>query len=162
MGCERRDAQSDQLPGRKIGLSATSQQYFSLTTNQPPATNQQYFSLRTNQHRPSATSQTNRLVPEPELALMAGRSRLTSQPWKRRRRLATAPLPVLQQDVHQVAGAGRAPVPNTRTRSASPPRSASSVMSTLVAGATHCRGAGDRRRRRTRTTGPPPRGAAVG
>jgi hypothetical protein len=44
-----------------LGLSATSQQYFSLTTNQPPATSQQYFSLRTNQHQPSATSQPNRL-----------------------------------------------------------------------------------------------------
>jgi hypothetical protein len=41
-----------------LGLSATSQQYFSLRTNQPPATSQQYFSLRTNQHQPSATSQT--------------------------------------------------------------------------------------------------------
>jgi hypothetical protein len=30
--------------------------------NQPPETSQQYFSLRTNQHQPSATSQTNRLV----------------------------------------------------------------------------------------------------
>jgi hypothetical protein len=37
-----------------FGLSATSQQYFSLRTNQPPATSQQYFSLRTNQHQPSA------------------------------------------------------------------------------------------------------------
>jgi hypothetical protein len=36
--------------------TATSQQYFSLRTNQPSATRQQYFSLRTNQHRPSATS----------------------------------------------------------------------------------------------------------
>jgi hypothetical protein len=45
-----------------LGLSATSQQYFSLTTNQPPATSQQNFSLRTNQHQPSATSQTNRLM----------------------------------------------------------------------------------------------------
>jgi hypothetical protein len=44
-----------------LGLSATSQQYFFLRTNQPPATSQQYFSLRTNQHQPSATSQTNRL-----------------------------------------------------------------------------------------------------
>jgi hypothetical protein len=44
-----------------LGLSATSQQYFSLTTNQPLATSQQYFSLRTNQHQPLATSQTNRL-----------------------------------------------------------------------------------------------------
>jgi hypothetical protein len=43
------------------GLSATSQQYFCLRTNQPPATSQQYFSLRTNQHQPSATSQANRL-----------------------------------------------------------------------------------------------------
>jgi hypothetical protein len=47
-------------PG-SLGLSATSQQYFSLGTNQPPATSQQYFSLRTNQHQPSATSQPNRL-----------------------------------------------------------------------------------------------------
>jgi hypothetical protein len=34
---------------KKVGfplvLSATSQQYFSLTTNQPPATSQQYFSF---------------------------------------------------------------------------------------------------------------------
>jgi hypothetical protein len=37
-----------------LGLSTTSQQYFSLTTNQPPATSQQYSSLRTNQHQPSA------------------------------------------------------------------------------------------------------------
>jgi hypothetical protein len=44
-------------PGREpspcsFGLSATSQQYFSLRTNQPPATSQQYFSLTTNQHQP--------------------------------------------------------------------------------------------------------------
>jgi hypothetical protein len=45
-----------------LGLSATSQQYFSLTTNQPPATSQQYSSLRTNQHQPSATSLPNRLL----------------------------------------------------------------------------------------------------
>jgi hypothetical protein len=44
-----------------FGLSATSQQYFSLRINQPSATSQQYFSLRTNQHQPSATSQPNRL-----------------------------------------------------------------------------------------------------
>jgi hypothetical protein len=43
-------------------LSATSQQYFSLRTNQPPATSQQYSSLRTNQHQPSATSQPNRRI----------------------------------------------------------------------------------------------------
>jgi hypothetical protein len=42
-------------------LSAISQQYFSLRTNQPPATSQQYFSLRTNQHQPSATGKTNTL-----------------------------------------------------------------------------------------------------
>jgi hypothetical protein len=42
-----------------FGLSATGQQYFSLTTNQPPATSQQYSSLRTNQHQPSATSQSD-------------------------------------------------------------------------------------------------------
>jgi hypothetical protein len=45
-----------------LGLSDTSQQYFSFRTNQPPAISQQYFSLRTNQHQPSATSQTNVLV----------------------------------------------------------------------------------------------------
>jgi hypothetical protein len=45
-----------------FGLSATSQQYFSLRTNQPPETSQQYFSLRTNQHQPSATSHPNRLM----------------------------------------------------------------------------------------------------
>jgi hypothetical protein len=49
-------------PPCSLGLSATSQQYFSLRTNQPPATSQQYFSLRTNQHQPSATSQTNRVI----------------------------------------------------------------------------------------------------
>jgi hypothetical protein len=42
-----------------LGLSATSQQYFSLRINQSQATNQQYFSIRTNQHQSSATSQMN-------------------------------------------------------------------------------------------------------
>jgi hypothetical protein len=51
-----------QLDHCSLGLSATSQQYFSLRTNQPPTTSQQYFSLRTNQHQPSATSQTSRLL----------------------------------------------------------------------------------------------------
>jgi hypothetical protein len=50
-----------------FGLSATSQQYFSLRTNQPPATSQQYFSLKTNQHQPSATIQTNRLHATPKV-----------------------------------------------------------------------------------------------
>jgi hypothetical protein len=50
-----------------LGLSVTSQQYFSLRTNQLLATSQQYFSLRTNQHQPSATSQTNRLFVGPSL-----------------------------------------------------------------------------------------------
>jgi hypothetical protein len=45
-----------------FGLSATSQQYFSLKANQPLAISQQYFSLRTDQHQPSATSQANGLV----------------------------------------------------------------------------------------------------
>jgi hypothetical protein len=49
----------DKMPC-SLGLSATSQQYFSLRTNQPPATSQQYSSLRTNQHQPLATSQPNR------------------------------------------------------------------------------------------------------
>jgi hypothetical protein len=48
-------------PPCSLGLSATSQQYFSLRTNQPPATSHQYSSLRTNQHQLSATSQPNRL-----------------------------------------------------------------------------------------------------
>jgi hypothetical protein len=38
----------------RFDLSATSQQYFSLRTNQPPTISQQYFSLRTNQHQPPA------------------------------------------------------------------------------------------------------------
>jgi hypothetical protein len=54
-----------------IGLSTTSQQYFSLRTNQPLAINQQYFSLRTNQHQPSATSQTNRLDQYSDMVQMA-------------------------------------------------------------------------------------------
>jgi hypothetical protein len=45
-----------------LGLSATSQQYSSVRTNQPPATSQQYSSVRTNQHQPLATSQPNRLL----------------------------------------------------------------------------------------------------
>jgi hypothetical protein len=44
-----------------FGLSTTSQQYFSLRTNQPPTTSQQYFSLGTKQHQPSATRQRNKL-----------------------------------------------------------------------------------------------------
>jgi hypothetical protein len=46
----------------RLALSATSQQYFSLRTNQSPATSQQYSSLRRNQHQPSTTSQPNRLL----------------------------------------------------------------------------------------------------
>jgi hypothetical protein len=49
-------------PPCSFGLSATSQQYFSLRTNQPLAISQQYFSLRMNHHQPSATNQTNRPV----------------------------------------------------------------------------------------------------
>jgi hypothetical protein len=37
-----------------LGLSATSQQYFSLTTKQPAATSQQYSSLKTNHQPPAA------------------------------------------------------------------------------------------------------------
>jgi hypothetical protein len=62
---------SHQPPYYSFGLSATSQQYFSLRTNQPPATSQQYFSLRTNQHQPSATSQTNRLLMSSSSSLTA-------------------------------------------------------------------------------------------
>jgi hypothetical protein len=43
-----------------LSVSATSQHYFILTTNQPLAISQYYFSLRTKQHQASATSQTNR------------------------------------------------------------------------------------------------------
>jgi hypothetical protein len=39
---------------------------------QPPATSQQYFSLRTNQLQPSATSQTNRLYGRPSLSQCTG------------------------------------------------------------------------------------------
>jgi hypothetical protein len=53
--------QTKKLTPCSLGLSGTSQQYFSLRTNQPPATNQQYSSLTTKQHQPSATSQPNRL-----------------------------------------------------------------------------------------------------
>jgi hypothetical protein len=45
-----------------FGLSATSQQYFSLRTNQPPATSQQYFYLRTKQHQTPDTSQEQALI----------------------------------------------------------------------------------------------------
>jgi hypothetical protein len=55
------ESQSKTLSACSLGLSATSQQYFSLRTNQQSATSQQYSSLRTNQHQPSATSQPNRL-----------------------------------------------------------------------------------------------------
>jgi hypothetical protein len=47
---------STRLAPCSLGLSATSQQYFSLRTKKPPATSQQYFFLRTNQHQPSGTS----------------------------------------------------------------------------------------------------------
>jgi hypothetical protein len=40
-----------QMTACSLGLSTSSQQYFSLRTNQPPATSQQYSSLRTNQHQ---------------------------------------------------------------------------------------------------------------
>jgi hypothetical protein len=55
----RNDQKTTGITLCSFGLSATSQQYFSLKTNQPPAISQQYFSLRTNQHQSSATSQTN-------------------------------------------------------------------------------------------------------
>jgi hypothetical protein len=45
-----------------FGLSATSQQYFSLRINQSPTISQRYFSPRTNQYQSSTTSQTNRLL----------------------------------------------------------------------------------------------------
>jgi hypothetical protein len=51
-----------QLAPYSFGLSATSQQYFSLRTNQSPAVSQQCCSIRINQHQPSATSQTIRLL----------------------------------------------------------------------------------------------------
>jgi hypothetical protein len=41
-----------------FGLSATSQQYFSLRTNQPRTTSQQYSSLRTNQPPANRTGHT--------------------------------------------------------------------------------------------------------
>jgi hypothetical protein len=42
-----------------FALSATSQHYFSLKTNQPSPISQQYFFLGTNQYQPPATSRTN-------------------------------------------------------------------------------------------------------
>jgi hypothetical protein len=45
MGKKRRRDNRRKLNISTLGLSATSQQYFSLTTNQPPAINQQYSSL---------------------------------------------------------------------------------------------------------------------
>jgi hypothetical protein len=59
--CNRPRIQTEPPSPCSLGLSATSQQYFSLRTNQPSATSQQYFFLITNQHQPSATSRTNRL-----------------------------------------------------------------------------------------------------
>jgi hypothetical protein len=44
-----------------VWLISHNRAVFSLRTNQPSATSQQQFSLRTNQHQPSATSQPNRL-----------------------------------------------------------------------------------------------------
>jgi hypothetical protein len=58
---EKRKRKQKNETACSLGLSATSQQYFSLRTNQPPATSQQYSSFRTNQHQPSATSQPNKL-----------------------------------------------------------------------------------------------------
>jgi hypothetical protein len=49
-------------------ISHQSAVFFFLGTNQPSATSQQYFSLRTNQHQPSATSQPNRLLEAEEQA----------------------------------------------------------------------------------------------
>jgi hypothetical protein len=43
-----------EYPPCSLGLSATRQEYFCLTSNQPLATSQQYYSLRTNQHQPPA------------------------------------------------------------------------------------------------------------
>jgi hypothetical protein len=47
------------------GLSATSQQYFSLTTNQPTATSQQYFSQ--NKPAPAISHQPNEQAKGDEL-----------------------------------------------------------------------------------------------
>jgi hypothetical protein len=52
-----------------FGLSANSQQYFSLRTNQPATTIQQYFYLRTNQHQSSATSHPNKSAMGPKRPL---------------------------------------------------------------------------------------------
>jgi hypothetical protein len=75
------EAEAVQFGGRapcSFRLLAISHQYFSLRTNQPPAISQQYFSLRTNQHKPSATSQTNRLVDFLEDVLSRGCGATTS------------------------------------------------------------------------------------
>jgi hypothetical protein len=49
-------------PACSLGLSATSQQYFSLRTNQPPATSRNQPAVMFSQNKPApATSQPNRL-----------------------------------------------------------------------------------------------------
>jgi hypothetical protein len=64
---------------RKSMRPSAYQPHFSPATNQPPATSQQYFSLRTNQHQLPATSQPNRLMDR--RGIFASRFRLTQNAW---------------------------------------------------------------------------------
>jgi hypothetical protein len=66
-----------------FGLSATSQQYFYLRTNQSPATRQQYFSLITNQHQPNEQAgvekpASTRTTPPPMTTAARGRSAMAA------------------------------------------------------------------------------------
>jgi hypothetical protein len=90
-----------------LGLSATSQQYFCLRTNQPSATSQQYFSLRINQHQPSATSQTNRLQDQ-------------ARPARRQRSGDTPTPPVLISSDEPPADVAASPLHRRQHHAASP------------------------------------------
>jgi hypothetical protein len=57
--CEKTNL--DNLKTTALFVWLISHQPAVLFSQNKPATSQQYFSLRTNQHQPSATSQTNRL-----------------------------------------------------------------------------------------------------
>jgi hypothetical protein len=72
-----------------FGLSPTSQQYFSLRTNKPPATNQQYFFLRPNQHQPNEQTVCSGLRPHPRACdVRVPASHATSEGVRRRRPMA--------------------------------------------------------------------------
>jgi hypothetical protein len=113
-----------------LGLSATSQQYFSLRTNQPPATSQQYFSLRTirtisleqtSHQQPASsnflsrqTSQTNKPM------IRVKKIKLNKRPW--------SPLAVRPIRLHPpLVNAARLLLPTTHQQLLAPPASAASL-----------------------------------